>query len=282
MHKLGMVLEGGGMRGVYTAGVLDYLMDQNFYPDGIVGVSAGACHATSYIAKQRGRNYRINTAYLKGDQYLSAKQLFKTGSLFGMEFIFHTIPDELDLFDYDAYHKAGIEFTVVCSDVESGEPYYHVISDPKQEIDYIQASCSLPLLAHMVEKQGRKLMDGGVSDSIPIAYMQKRGYDKNIVILTRDATYRKGKNNLMPLINHRYKQYPKFIQAMKDRHMRYNETLDQLRQYEREGSVFIIQPQRPITISRLEKNPDKLFALYTQGYEDAQARYPALIAFTKQ
>ncbi len=279
MKKCGMVLEGGGMRGIFTAGVLDFFMDQDFYPDGIVGVSAGACHATSYISKQRGRNYRVNTAYLKGDDYLSLKLLIKEGSLFGMDFIFHQIPEKLDPFDYNAFQKASIDFTAVATDVESGMPYYHVVKDSKADIDYIQASSSLPLLSPMVEKQGRKLMDGGVADSIPISYMINRGYEKNIVVLTRNADYRKGKNNLMPIIKHRYKQYPNFVEAMNTRHIRYNETLKLLSKLEKEGKVFIIRPTKPITISRVEKNIDKLHALYEEGYQDAKNRYEDMLAF---
>ena len=233
--KLGMVLEGGGMRGVYTAGVLDFFIDKDFYPDGIVGVSAGACHATSYISKQRGRNFRVNTKYLSTDEYLSLKSLVKTGSLFGMDFIFHKIPEELDPFDYDAYNRANIEYIAVSTDIESGEPYYHVINDAKADIDYIMASSSLPLLSKVVKKHGRKLMDGGVGDSIPITFMQKRGYDKNIVVLTQCGSYRKGKNNLMPIIRHNYKAYPKFVEALDNRHIRYNQTLDELKQMEKDG-----------------------------------------------
>jgi len=281
MKKLGMVLEGGGMRGVYTAGVLDFFMDQDFYPDGIVGVSAGACHATSYISKQRGRNYRVNTAYLGGKEYLSLHSLLKEGSLFGMDFIFHRIPEELDPYDYDTYRNAHIDFVAVSTDVETGKAYYHVVQDPKADIDYIQASSSLPLLSKMVVKQGRKLMDGGVGDSIPVSYMIKRGYEKNIVVLTQCATYRKGKNNLMPLIRRQYKQYPKFVEALADRHIRYNQTLDELTKLEKDGKVFIIRPSKPVTISRIEKNLDKLYALYTEGYQDAKNRYEDMLKFIK-
>ncbi len=277
--KLGMVLEGGGMRGVYTAGVLDFFIDKDFYPDGIVGVSAGACHATSYIAKQRGRNFRVNTKYLSTDEYLSLKSLVKTGSLFGMDFIFHKIPEELDPFDYDAYNRANIEYIAVSTDIESGEPYYHVINDAKADIDYIMASSSLPLLSKVVKKHGRKLMDGGVGDSIPITFMQKRGYDKNIVVLTQCGSYRKGKNNLMPIIRHNYKAYPKFVEALGNRHIRYNQTLDELKQMEKDGSVFVIRPSKPVTISRIEKNIDKLRALYEEGYQDAKTQWDDLQKF---
>ena len=282
MKKLGMVLEGGGMRGVYTAGVLDFFMDQDFYPDGIVGVSAGACHATSYISKQKGRNYRVNTAYLNGKDYLSLHSLIKKGSLFGMDFIFHKIPEELDPFDYDAYEKANIDFISVSTDMESGEPYYHIIQDAKRDIDYIMASSSLPLLAPPVERNGRKLMDGGVGDSIPIDFMRKRGYEKNIVVLTQYGGYRKGKNNLMPIIRRQYKDYPLFVKAMEERHIHYNRTLNKLKKLEQEGSVFIIRPSKPVTISRLEKNLDKLYELYQEGYQDAQNQYDNMMKFINE
>lgn len=280
--KLGMVLEGGGMRGVYTAGVLDFFIDKDFYPDGIVGVSAGACHATSYISKQRGRNFRVNTKYLSTDEYLSLKSLVKTGSLFGMDFIFHKIPEELDPFDYDTYNQSNIEYIAVSTDIESGEPYYHVINDAKADIDYIMASSSLPLLSKVIKKHGRKLMDGGVGDSIPIKFMQKRGYDKNIVVLTQCGSYRKGKNNLMPIIRHNYKDYPKFVEALDNRHIRYNQTLDELKQMEKDGSVFVIRPSKPVTISRIEKNVDKLQALYDEGYHDAKTQWDDLQKFLHQ
>lgn len=279
MSKLGMVLEGGGMRGVYTAGVLDFFMDQNFYPDGVIGVSAGACHATSYISKQRGRNYRVNTKYLGNKEYLSLTSLIKTGSLFGMEFMFHKIPEVLEPYDYDTFNQSTIEYIAVSTDMETGKPFYKVIKDAKNDIDYIQASSSLPLLSRPVEREGRKLLDGGVSDSIPIAYMVNRGYDKNIVVLTQCADYRKGKNNLLPIIRHNYKKYPKLVEALADRHIRYNKTLDELDRLEKEGKAFIIRPSQPVTISRVEKNLEKLQALYEEGYQDAKNQYDAMMKY---
>lgn len=279
MDKLGMVLEGGGMRGVYTAGVLDFFMDQDFYPDGVIGVSAGACHATSYVSKQRGRNYRVNTKYLDNKEYLSLTSLLKTGSLFGMEFMFHRIPEELDPYDYDTFNASKMEFIAVSTNMETGKGEYHIIKDAKDDIDYIQASSSLPLLSRGVEKDGLKLMDGGVGDSIPVNYMIEHGYNKNIVVLTQCADYRKGKNNLLPIIKYNYKHYPKFVEALADRHIRYNKTLDDLARLEKEGKVFIIRPTKPVTISRVEKNKEKLQALYDEGYADAKAKYEAMMAF---
>lgn len=279
MDKLGMVLEGGGMRGVYTAGVLDFFMDQDFYPDGVIGVSAGACHATSYVSKQRGRNFRVNTKYLDKKEYLSLTSLLKTGSLFGMEFMFHRIPEELDPYDYDTFNASKMEFIAVSTNMETGKGEYHIIKDAKNDIDYIQASSSLPLLSRGVERDGLKLMDGGVGDSIPVNYMIEHGYNKNIVVLTQCADYRKGKNNLLPIIKYNYKHYPKFVEALADRHIRYNKTLDDLARLEKEGRVFIIRPTKPVTISRVEKNKEKLQALYDEGYADAKAKYDAMMAF---
>lgn len=276
MSKIGMVLEGGGMRGVYTAGVLDFFMDKNFYPDGVIGVSAGACHATSYLSKQRGRNFRVNTKYLNNKEYLSLTSLIKTGSLFGMEFMFHRIPEELEPYDYETFNRSNIEYIAVSTDMETGKPFYKVIKDAKHDIDYIQASSSLPLLSRPVEREGRKLLDGGVGDSIPISYMVNHGYDKNIVVLTQCADYRKGKNNLLPIIRHNYKKYPKFVEALADRHIRYNKTLDELKQLEKEGKAFVIRPSNPVTISRVEKNVEKLQALYEEGYNDALRQYQAM------
>lgn len=279
MSKIGMVLEGGGMRGVYTAGVLDFFMDHDFYPDGVIGVSAGACHATSYLSKQRGRNYRVNTKYLSNKEYLSLTSLIKTGSLFGMEFMFHKIPEELEPYDYATFDQSNIEYIAVSTDMETGKPFYKVIQDAKKDIDYIQASSSLPLLSRPVELEGRKLLDGGVGDSIPISYMVNRGYDKNIAVLTQCADYRKGKNNLLPIIRHNYKKYPKLVEALADRHIRYNQTLDELTKLEKEGKAFVIRPSKPVTISRVEKNLEKLQALYEEGYEDAKRQYEDMQAY---
>ena len=218
MSKLGLVLEGGGMRGIYTAGVLDFFMEQNLYTDGVIGVSAGACHACSYVSKQIGRAYRTNTAYLK------------------------------------------------CINM-------------KRDVIYVRASASLPLLSRIVEVDGKKLLDGGATDSIPIHKFQEMGYTKNIVVLTQCKEYRKGKNNLLPMIRRSYKKYPKFIKALETRHIAYNRTLDELALMEKEGSVFLIRPSSPVEISRLEKNEARLRELYEQGYMDAKNSFEELKSF---
>lgn len=282
MNRLGLVLEGGGMRGVYTAGVLDYFLEKNIAVDGVIGVSAGSCHGVSFLSKQYQRNLRVNLNYLDDPDYLSMRNFLKTGSIFGMDMLFNRIPNELDPFDYEAFDRRKAEFVIVSTDIKSGKPHYHVAKDMHADIKYVQASSSLPLLARPVEADGTLLMDGGCSDSIPITYFKERGYTHNIVVLTQHHSYRKGKNNLLPLIKCVYRDYPKLYEALKTRHIRYNQTLDELETLKRQGSVFVIQPSVPVNISRLEKNKQKLQDLYQLGYEDAKKAYPKLVQFLEK
>lgn len=279
MENVGLVLEGGGMRGFYTAGVLDYFMEQNFYTNGVIGVSAGACHGCSYVSKQWKRSYRINTEYLSDKRYMSLQSLVKTGDFFGAEFVYDTIPNKLDLFDYDAYNQSGMKFYAVASNLETGRAEYLPCINMKHDVIYVRASASLPLLSRIVETEGMKLLDGGCTDSIPVKKFQQMGYQKNIVVLTQCKEYRKGKNNLLPLIRKTYRKYPKFVKAMEERHIQYNRTLDELGVMEKEGSVFILRPKTPVTIGRLEKDVDKLTALYQQGYDDAKEQFENILAF---
>ena len=282
MSRLGLVLEGGGMRGVYTAGVLDFLMDHDIYTDGVIGVSAGACHGCSYVSKQRGRAYRVNVPYIHDKRYAGVRSLFKTGDLFNADFIYDLIPNKLDPYDYQTFYQAAIPFYAVSSNLETGKAEYHRCVSMKDDVQYVRASASLPLLANIIEIDGKKLLDGGVCDSIPIHQFRKMGYDKNIVVLTQCAEYRKGKNNLLPILRVVYKQYPKFIHALETRHIVYNRTLKDLADLEKKGEVFIIRPSTPVTISRLEKNEEKLQALYQQGYHDAENLYDSLLAFIQK
>ncbi|MEG1731974.1 MAG: patatin family protein [Longicatena sp.] len=279
MGKLGLVLEGGGMRGLYTAGVLDFFMEHDLYTDGVIGVSAGACHAANYVAKQIGRAYKISTDYVKDKRYMSTYSLITTGDLFGASFIYDEIPNKLNPFDYDTFNKGKTKLYTVCSNLDTGKAEYLQCINMKIDVAYVRASASLPLLSKIVEIDGKKLLDGGGTDSIPIKHFQEIGYNKNIVVLTQCKEYRKGKNSLLPFIKKTYKKYPKFIKAMENRHIEYNRTLDELSLMEKEGSVFIIRPSSPVTISRLEKNVHNLKALYDQGYQDAKDQYEALMEF---
>ncbi|WP_418571477.1 patatin-like phospholipase family protein, partial [Intestinibacter bartlettii] len=277
--KAGLVVEGGGMRGVYSSGVLDFFIEKDLFFENNYGVSAGACHLCSYLAKQYKRAFRVNVDYLNDKRYCSVHSLLKTGNLFGAEMLYDIIPNELDLFDYDTYNKNESNFYVVITDINTGKPEYVKIGDLKKDIIYVRASSSLPLLAQNVKINDKEYLDGGISDSIPIKKSIADGNKKNVVILTRDSTYRKGKNSLMPIIKLKYKKYPNFVKSMADRYIVYNEILDFIKELEDNGDVFVIRPKKPVNIGRTEKNREKLEALYNDGYNDAKDCYEELLKY---
>ena len=279
MIKAGLVVEGGGMRGVYSSGVLDFFIEKDLFFENNSGVSAGACHLCSYLAKQYKRAFRVNVDYLNDKRYCSVHSLLKTGNLFGAEMLYDIIPNELDLFDYDTYNKNESNFYVVITDINTGKPEYVKIGDLKKDIIYVRASSSLPLLAQNVKINDKEYLDGGISDSIPIKKSIADGNKKNVVILTRDSTYRKGKNSLMPIIKLKYKKYPNFVKSMADRYIVYNEILDFIKELEDNGDVFVIRPKKPVNIGRTEKNREKLEALYNDGYNDAKDCYEELLKY---
>ena len=279
MIKAGLVVEGGGMRGVYSSGVLDFFIEKDLFFENNYGVSAGACHLCSYLAKQYKRAFRVNVDYLNDKRYCSVHSLLKTGNLFGAEMLYDIIPNELDLFDYDTYNKNKSNFYVVITDINTGKPEYVKIGDLKKDIIYVRASSSLPLLAQNVKINDKEYLDGGTSDSIPIKKSIADGNKKNVVILTRDSTYRKGKNSLMPIIKLKYKKYPNFVKSMADRYIVYNEILDFIKELENNGDVFVIRPKKPVNIGRTEKNREKLEALYNDGYNDAKDCYEELLKY---
>ena len=279
MIKAGLVVEGGGMRGVYSSGVLDFFIEKDLFFENNYGVSAGACHLCSYLAKQYKRAFRVNVDYLNDKRYCSVHSLLKTGNLFGAEMLYDIIPNELDLFDYDTYNKNKSNFYVVITDINTGKPEYVKIGDLKKDIIYVRASSSLPLLAQNVKINDKEYLDGGISDSIPIKKSIADGNKKNVVILTRDSTYRKGKNSLMPIIKLKYKKYPNFVKSMADRYIVYNEILDFIKELENNGDVFVIRPKKPVNIGRTEKNREKLEALYNDGYNDAKDCYEELLKY---
>ena len=279
MIKAGLVVEGGGMRGVYSSGVLDFFIEKDLFFENNYGVSAGACHLCSYLAKQYKRAFRVNVDYLNDKRYCSVHSLLKTGNLFGAEMLYDIIPNELNLFDYDTYNKNESNFYVVITDINTGKPEYVKIGDLKKDIIYVRASSSLPLLAQNVKINDKEYLDGGISDSIQIKKSIADGNKKNVVILTRDSTYRKGKNSLMPIIKLKYKKYPNFVKSMADRYIVYNEILDFIKELEDNGDVFVIRPKKPVNIGRTEKNREKLEALYNDGYNDAKDCYEELLKY---
>ncbi len=275
----GLVLEGGGMRGVYTAGVLDLFIDKGLYFKNCYGVSAGATQCCSYLSKQRGRALKLNVDYMKDKRYASFRNLLKEGNYFGRKFTMETIPNELEPYDYDQYMKTGANFYAVATECKTGEPAYLKIENMRQDIDKVWASCTLPLLSKMVHVDGKEYLDGGMSDSIPVLKAMADGNEKVIVVLTRDADYRKSPNKMIGLIKMKYRKYPGLVKDMKERHIRYNETLETLEKLEKEGKIFVIRPKKKVEVGRLEKDGEKMTALYDCGYEDAKECFEQLVKY---
>lgn len=266
--KIGLVLEGGGMRGLYTTGVLDCFLDHDIMTDYVIGVSAGACHGVSYLSKQRGRSFRINTAYLKDNRYLSLRNFLKTKSLFGMDFIFDEIPHKLDIFDYDTFLNSPCEYKLAVTDVNTGKPVYFDKKHLNHDSTILKASCSIPIFSPIVEYQNGLYLDGGTSDSIPVKKALEDGCDYLIIVLTRDREYSKKPESFRGIYSKVFKKYPKMIECLDNRHLMYNETLTFIKQLEQDGKALVIAPSHPLDISRFEKNMDKLNDLYQLGYND--------------
>lgn len=268
-NTFGLVLEGGGMRGIYTAGVLDVLMEHNITFDGVIGVSAGAIHGGSFVSRQHGRNLRYYKKYCMDKRFISISNWIKTGDIVGEQFCYHDIPDKLDLYDYDTFKNSSTRFYCGCSNVRTGKAEYLPIEDMHRDIEVMRASASLPYFSKLVDINGEKYLDGGCTDSVPVEAFQKMGYKHNVVVLTRDNGYVK-KEEMKALAKLMYRKYPEFANALLNRHNNYNETVKRICEMEKEGSIFVIRPEIPLEIGRLEKDPEKLQAVYDIGVRDAE------------
>ena len=243
--KTGIVVEGGGMRGIYGAGVLDVLLENDIKADGLIGVSAGAIHGCSFVSGQKGRSIRYNLKYSRDPRYMSMRSLIRTGDMFGIDFCYRELPETLDPFDNETFESSSTEYYVTCTDVETGQPVYHRCPSLRGDrIDWVRASASMPLASRIVELDGKKLLDGGVADSIPVMAFRKMGFKKDLVILTRPEGYRKKQNPMLPLIRRAYREYPEFVETAASRHLVYNRELDEISRLEREGEILVIRPSR--------------------------------------
>ncbi|MDD6857632.1 MAG: patatin family protein [Lachnospiraceae bacterium] len=280
--KTGLILEGGAMRGMFTAGVMDVMMENDIVFDGAIGVSAGAAFGCNYKSKQIGRAARYNMKYCDDKRYCGIGSLIKTGNIFSTDFAYGEVPMKKDIFDFYTYKNNPMEFYVVCTDIESGKAVYHRYDDFSDHgFDWIRASASMPLVSEIVEIDGVKMLDGGVADSIPLKYFESIGYDRNVVILTRPGDYRKKKNNIIPLIKLKYKKYPEFVKAMEERHIKYNETLEYIAAEEQKGNVLVIRPDEALPVGRIEKNRDNLKAAYEIGRNTAIKKLDKVRKFLK-
>lgn len=279
MNKSALVLEGGGMRGAYTAGVLDYLMEKGVSFDSIYGVSAGALTGANFKAGQVGRGLRTFAAYLHDERYAGPQHLLKTGDWFNIDFSYNKIPNELDPADYDTFNASPVNFYSVVSNVETGKAEYIRITDLKQQMDLVRASATLPLLSNIVEIDGKKYLDGGSCDSIPLKKSMVDGHSKNLVVLTQHRGFTKKPSANRYACRLMYKKYPNYVKAMDNRHNMYNRQLKLVYEMEKQGKAFVIQPAAKVEVSRLEKNPARLVELYHQGKMDAASCYERLVEY---
>ena len=264
--KKGLVLEGGAMRGLFTAGIIDVMMEAGIEPDGIIGVSAGAAFGCNYKSRQPGRAIRYNTRFAKDPRYSGVRSLLKTGDYFNAEFGYHIIPKQYDVFDDEAFNRNPMEFVVVCTDVMTGKPVYRSLTEANYDTyEWIRASASMPIASKVVELDGLKLLDGGVSDSIPLAHFESMGYDRNVVILTQPEGFVKKHTRLMPLMRIGLRKYPEMIKAMDKRYLMYNSQLDYVRQAEKEGRCLVIRPETKIPIGHVSHDPYQMRLVYNQG-----------------
>lgn len=275
----GMVLEGGGIRGIYTSGVLDCFLDEGIQTEALFGVSAGIVNGINYVSGQKGRSLKVNTKYIKDKRYLSLYSLLTTGNIFGVDFCYNVLPNKLLPYDYEAFKKSNIKCFAAVSNLITGQAEYKLCKDIHYDLEYVRASASLPLLSRIVKIGGSPYLDGGVCDSIPLMASIRHGYQKNIVILTRPRGYKKTPSHMIPAVAYTYRNYPKFVQAYKTRHIRYNHTLEFIENQEEKGKVFVIRPSHYLKMGRLEKNLDRIYSMYQLGYQDAKKAIPKLKKF---
>lgn len=280
--QAGLILEGGGMRGVYTAGVLDFFLDKGLTFESVYGVSAGACHACSFLSGQRRRAFDVTVDYLDDRHYAGLWSFLTTGSWFGRKMIIDTIPNRLNPYDYDAQANNPANFYAVVTSCETGKPEYMPITDLRRDLPVIWASSSLPFLAPPVILGGKPYLDGGVSDAIPFEKSVADGHTKNIVVLTRDKSYRKKPSAIARAAKIKYRKYPLLTECLENRHIMYNRSLDAVCEAENAGTAIVIRPKSPVTLGRLEKDKEKLRALYNDGYADAAELYPKISEFLSE
>ncbi|WP_343033768.1 patatin family protein [Alkalicoccus luteus] len=284
MNQTGLVLEGGGMRGVFTSGVLEYLLESNIQLPFVVGVSAGACNAASYISGQHGRNREVTIGYADHPEYISFKRLLRQGELFNMDLIFDTIPNIEQPFHYQQFFSSPQQFYVGVTDCITGETIYYEKSDAGRNFNLLlRASSSLPMVAKPVPFEGRMLMDGGISDPIPLKKSLDAGNKKHIIVLTQSAGYRKQPAKRgMWYFRRKYKGFPGLIQIVENRYRCYNDQLDQVQQLELEGKAFVIRPEDLSSVTRTDRNKERLEKLYRHGYDLMYRREQELKQFLEK
>lgn len=279
--KIGLVLEGGAMRGMYTVGVLDTFLNKDFWVDGVISVSAGALFGVNYPSKQKGRAIRYNKKFMPDSRYVSLKNLIKTGNIINKAFAFYEVPFKQDVFDNATFQQTQIDFYATITNLNTAQAEYVKLTDPLAQMEVLRATSAMPYVSTPVEINGVPYLDGAITDSIPLEQMKKMGYDKIIVVLTRTLDYRKSKPNPL-LAKLWYRQYPKFAEAVNNRYVMYNQQVKNVIEQAEKGEIFVIRPSVDLSIKRVEKDPNKLQAMYDLGVSDMQREWENLQAFLEK
>ena len=279
--KIGLVLEGGAMRGMYTAGVLDTFLDADVKIDGIIGVSAGVLFGVNYLSKQKGRVIRYNKRFINDKRYMGFWSLITTGNIINKEFSFYEVPQKLDVFDNETFKKSETEFYATITNMETGKAEYIKLEDLFAQMEVLRATSAMPYVSKIVELDSGKYLDGGISDSIPVEKCKELGYDKIIVVLTRPLDYRKKKPKEF-LAKTFYRKYPNFAKTLNNRYKMYNETVEKIIDMENKKEIFVIRPSRLVNVKRIEKNPEKLQEMYDLGIQDSKNILEKLIEYIKE
>lgn len=265
-------MEGGAMRGLFTAGVIDVFMEQGITFDGGIGVSAGATFGSNYKSRQPGRVLRYNLKFCQDPRYGTFRSLLKSGDLFETKFCYYDMPYELDKVDSAAFDSNPMEFYVVATDVNTGKAVYRRLDKiDDTAMDWFRASASMPMVSKIVEVEGLQLLDGGIADSVPVKYFESIGYDRNVVILTQPKGYQKTENKLLPLMKLSLRKYPKVLEAIKNRHLVYNETSAYIEEQEKAGKLLVIRPKEKLPIGRMSHDKGELQQVYDLGREAGNA-----------
>ncbi|BCN31989.1 patatin-like phospholipase family protein [Anaeromicropila herbilytica] len=270
--SVGLVLEGGGMRGIYTAGVLEYFMEKGIEFPYVVAVSAGACNATSFVTKQKKRNFNVLTKYINDPRYISLRNLIKKGCIFDFDFVIDELGRKLEPLDMDAFFQSDIRFVTGTTDITTAEPVYYEKSEYQESFDCLRASCSQPFLAKIIEYKGLELLDGGISDPIPIEKSIADGNEFNVIVLTRHKDYQKKREVNYRICKHIYGDYPKLVDLLMTRDQMYNKKLAYCYELERQGKAIVISPDEKLPVNRLERNHKKLVNVYRLGIHDAKSK----------
>ena len=276
--SIGLVLEGGAMRGMYTAGVLDVFLEKQIKVDGIIGVSAGVLFGVNYLSNQKGRAIRYNKKFAKDKRYMGISSLLRTGNIINKEFAYYEVPFKLDIFDQETFGKSDTDFYATITNVETGNPEYVKIKNVFEQMEVLRATSAMPFVSKLVELNGKKYLDGGISDSIPVEKCKELGYDKIIVVLTRSIEYRKKKSNER-FTKIKYRKYPNLVKTINNRYKNYNSSVEKIIDMENKKEIFVIRPSKTISIKRIERDASKLQEVYDLGIEDCKNKIEELKEF---